>query len=61
MQIEVSKNSLSNRRLFIKNKKELISFADSYQLDKIQLINGFTAKSIESPKDNASFFASFRV
>ncbi|MBR3919104.1 MAG: hypothetical protein IKJ59_10265 [Clostridia bacterium] len=55
MKIEVSKNSLSNRRLFIKNKKELISFADSYQLDKIQLINGFTAKSIEEiPEDIVS-------
>ena len=45
MKIEVSKNSLSNRRLYIKNKKELISFAESNQLEKIQLNKGFIEKS----------------
>ena len=55
MKIEVSKNSLSNRRLYIKNKKELISFAESNQLEKIQLNKGFIEKSIqEIPTDIVS-------
>lgn len=55
MKIEVSKNSLSNRRLFIKNKKELITFSDNSTLENVSLINGYIAKSIEEiPEDIVS-------
>ena len=55
MKTEVSKDSLSNRRLYMMNKKELISFADAEQVNKVDLIKGFTAKSIqEIPQDIVS-------
>ena len=55
MNIEVSKNSLSNRRLFIRNKKELINFSQNGELEKVTLLNGYTDKAIEEiPADIVS-------
>lgn len=55
MNIEVSKNSLSNRRLFIRNKKELINFSQNGELEKVTLLNGYTDKAIEEiPSDIVS-------
>ncbi len=52
MKIEVSKDSLSNRRLFITGKQELISFSCKNALDNVQLGKGFIKKDIEElPED----------
>lgn len=55
MNIEVSKNSLSNRRLFIRNKKELINFSQDGALSRVTLTDGFVNKMIENiPSDIVS-------
>ncbi len=52
MSIEISKNSLSNRRLFLQNRRTLIDFAEPCQLDCISLGEGLDEKSIEVLPDD---------
>ncbi len=55
MSIEVSRNSLSNRRLYLQNRRTLVDFSESGQLDRVTLGESLCAKSIEAlPKDIVS-------
>ena len=50
MSIAVSKDSLSNRRLYLKNRRTLISFSEEGQLDRITLGSSLCEKYIEALK-----------
>lgn len=55
MPIEISKNSLSNRRLYLKNRRTLIDFAEEGQLACVTLGDALDEKSIEAlPADRVS-------
>ncbi len=45
--MEISKNSLSNRRLYLKNRRTLIDFSKTDRLDQITLNENLDKKSIE--------------
>ncbi len=47
MAIEISKNSLSNRRLYLKNRRPLIDFSEPEQIGRITLDRNLDEKSIE--------------
>ncbi len=47
MAIEISKNSLSNRRLYLANRRTLIDFADASELDRIRPDSHLDEKSVE--------------
>ncbi len=52
MSIEVSRNSLSNRRLYLQNRLTLVDFSASGQLDRVTLGENLCDKSIETlPED----------
>ena len=48
MNITVSKNSLSNRRLYLKNRRALVNFSEVGQLDRVTLGQNLCEKSIEA-------------
>ena len=50
MSIAVSKNSLSNRRLYLKNRRTLVSFSEEGQLERVTLGANLCEKSIEALK-----------
>ena len=50
MSIAVSKDSLSNRRLYLKNRRTLISFSEEGQLERVTLDQNLCEKSIEALK-----------
>ncbi len=50
MEINISKNSLSNRRLFLSDKKPLIDFSAEGVLSSAEALNGITELSIETLK-----------
>ena len=50
MSIAVSKDSLSNRRLYLKNRRTLISFSEEGQLERVTLGQSLCEKSIEALK-----------
>ena len=50
MSIAVSKDSLSNRRLYLKNRRTLISFSEESQLERVTLGSNLRKKSIEALK-----------
>ncbi len=45
---KISNNSLSNRRLFLKNRRTLIDFADAAELGRVRLDQNLDEKSIEA-------------
>ena len=50
MSIVVSKNSLSNRRLYLKNRRTLVNFSEPGQLERVTLGQHINEKSIEALK-----------
>ncbi len=50
MSITVSKNSLSNRRLYLKNRRTLVNFSEAGQLERVTLGANLCEKSIEALK-----------
>ena len=50
MSIAVSKNSLSNRRLYLKNRRTLVSFSEEGRLERVTLGENLCEKSIEALK-----------
>jgi hypothetical protein len=50
MSISVSKNSLSNRRLYLKNRRTLVDFSEDGQLECVTLGANLCEKSIETLK-----------
>ena len=50
MSIPVSKNSLSNRRLYLKNRRTLVDFSEDGQLGRVTLGENLCEKSIETLK-----------
>ncbi len=55
MSIEISNNSLSNRRLYLKNRRTLIDFADPRAIECVTLDAHLDEKSIEAlPADRVS-------
>ena len=50
MSIDVSKNSLSNRRLYLRNRRTLVNFSEEGQLDRVTLGKNLCEKSIEALK-----------
>ena len=50
MSIAVSKNSLSNRRLYLKNRRTLINFSEEGQPERVTLGANLCEKSIEALK-----------
>ncbi len=55
MSIEVSKNSLSNRRLYLQNRRTVADFADPREIGRITLGENLDAKSVETlPPDTVS-------
>ncbi len=48
MSIEISNNSLSNRRLFLQNRRTLIDFADASVLGRVRLDQNLDEKSVEA-------------
>ncbi len=55
MSIEISKNSLANRRLYLKNRRTLVDFAAPGQLDCVSVGIGLCDKAIEElPQDLVS-------
>ncbi len=51
MPVEISANSLSNRRLFLQNRRTLIDFADAAALGRIALGENLDGKAIEALPD----------
>ncbi len=55
MSIQVSKDSLANRRLYLKGHRTLVNFAREGELDRVTLGKNLSEKSIEAlPKDLVS-------
>ena len=50
MSIAVSKDSLSNRRLYLKNRRTLVNFSEEGQLERVTLGQSLCEKSIEALK-----------
>ncbi len=48
MSIEISNNSLANRRLYLKNRRTLIDFADPSEADRVTLNKNLDEKSVEA-------------
>ncbi len=48
MPIQISNNSLSNRRLYLQNRRTLIDFADETELSRVSLDKNLDEKSIET-------------